>query len=268
MDENITQISWEDLLALQSSDADWGKTFHYNTTDRPRIPVRTAVLERLEMLKEVEKAVTAAMSGDEPLYFKVTAGSKAGSIMRLVNPEVFKRYDSHERYRGMKWSKAPPPLTKTTLVDRSSQYGGSGSFDIDGHYYVPSEADMKFEIDGVKGTTIFSRRSSTNKTMKCELLLGYKGPTLLQKGKPTKKSMTIKDRYGREVGVGDVVLMGSAGTGRLLAGKITRISDARGVWIKHIGAKEDFHEKACSDDQLMLLKDIEQALMMEKLKQL
>lgn len=265
MDDNITVIAWEDILAM-AGQADHGLDFSYNGIDLLRKSQEERAQALLAKHKLVNKAVEEAIQGIAPLYFRVTAGGKAGTIMRLTNPEVFKRYDRHGQYRAYRNHVLPPVNEKPTLSEDA--YDSHGYFHLDGHLYIPGSKDLHFKVDEPDKRFNFDRLSSSNKTMKPELLIGYQGPTVWQYGKPTKKTLTLIDRYGREVGVGDVVLLGQAWNGRLVAGKITRISDARGVWIKHIGSKEDHYEKSCDGDQIMLLKDIEQVLMMEKLKSL
>jgi hypothetical protein len=200
---------------------------------------------------------------------RITAGQNAGSILRIKNPQVFERHDLNAVQRNYSWFTGGPRSTQPKIVDSGDGIARDyGELSIDGQLFIPSDATIHLEDDQTGKVIKLWRYHSSNRTMKPHLLLDYEGPTILTRGRPVRTSPTLIDRFGQEVGVGDVVLLGQNYTGTLLAGKISKISDSFGVWIKHIGSKDDHYEKACQGNQLLKLKDLEKVLMLEKLKSL
>lgn len=261
-------ISWTDLMATHSGEGEEGPVFNYNLTSHPRGKAKEMADARLETMRILEKAVMDAQSGKVPLFMRITTGQKAGSILRIKNPEVFQRHDVHHVNRRYSWFKGSAVAQRARIDHQGSHGAEYGTYALDGHFYLPI-GDMILLEDDKSGKVVkIWRNHSSNKTMKPQLVLGYQGSTQLVHGKPVRSSPTLIDRFGQEVGLGDVVLLGLAGNGTLLTGKITKISDSFGVWLKHIGSKDDHYEKACQGNQLLKLKDLEKVLMLEKLKSL
>jgi hypothetical protein len=244
------------------------ESFHFDNVKLTESAQEAAAQRALEVVKVLEKAITSAWSQGRDLYFRVTAGSKAGSIMRLVNHKNFKRHDDDRAARSHGGSKTPKAQSPKVVRSAHTWQGKTtGAFVLDGYLYWPRDDKFVFEIDGKK-TFEFQRSDSTFRTMKPALLLDYNGPTIWQNGKPEKSRNSLLDRYGQTVNVGDVVLLGTRPSAVLLTGKVTKISDKKTIWVKHIGAQKEHMEMNCISDQLLKLKDVEKVLMMEKLKAL
>jgi len=249
-----TEILWTDIFS-----SNWGGIGTYqnwDTTSNPYEKAKARAEEQRDMLQQAKDLLVAAKAGKAAAYVKLTLGAKAGSIARITDfPEFYSDGQIGDNIK---------------LVDTSYRKN-QGWITLENYLRLPY--DNHFFAASVNGKQIieWSDSSSSMKTARPVLLVGYSGPEVLLKGKPqkSKPSIKIKDRYGREVGAGDLAIVGYTRQGTLIVGKIISISDKRTLTIKHIGAEEEMKIPGVLDDQVLLLSDdIKQVLMMEKLKNL
>jgi hypothetical protein len=253
----MKEILWTELFpsGYQYNDT----SFYYEDTSGSYESMMEKAEKARELLQEIRDLFETG-----PIYVKLTAGAKAGTIARITKkPGNIIHSDDDNN-----------PPSKVKIVTHKGWNNKGGSAHIYGNILLSSSrwgghGMCEASVDG-KVVLEWNPSSSSMKTARPVLLIGYTGGEVLVKGKPSKvkPSISIKDRYGRDVTAGDLVIVGQR-YGHLIVGKITHISDARTVKIKHIGAKEEAKIPGVMDDQVLLLSDdIKQVLMMEKLKML
>lgn len=249
----MKEILWTDLFP---NGYHYNNSFYYEDTTGSF----ESMMEKAEETRALLQEVRDLFESGGPIYIKLTAGAKAGTIARITKKPAIVVDQNYP---------------KVKIETNTGWKGGSGSAYVvgdvklstsrwGGHGWCEASVDDKVVLE-------WTPNSSSMKTARPVLLLGYTGEEVFVKGKPSKvkPSITIKDRYGRDVNAGDLAIVSHRNTGQLIVGKITHISDARTVKIKHIGAKEEAKISGVMDDQVLLLSDdIKQVLMMEKLKML
>lgn len=240
-------------------------SFYWSSTSGNKSSAMEAAEARQEELQAIRSLIEEGAAGTRDVYVKLTMGSKAGTIAKITK---FPKLVVNGYSNG--WRQPVDYPDKVEI--RTHSYGtndASGNCTLAG-YLMSSSGAWEASVDG-KPVLEWYRRSSPLKTARPVLLLDYDGPEVFLKGKPvkTKPSVTIKDRYNREVGANDLVIIGHKNDGTLTVGKVTHISDSRTVKIKHIGATTEMEIRGVLDEQVLLLSDdIKQVLMVEKLKNL
>jgi hypothetical protein len=249
--------------------------FAYNGKTITKESVSAKAQERADEL-DLAKRTILSFFDDKPVYVKLTAGSKAGTIGSLVaTPSL--SLANHIRHGRA--GPSSPSLTSKVEVTTGWAHNATGSFVVTGYLQtclkhnalvISNSNDFAISVDG-KEVLRWNDDSASVKSARPVLLIGYEGPEVLVKGRPVKNSgnATIKDRYGRDVTKGDLAVIGMGKSGVLVVGKIESISDARTVKLKHIGGGDPISLTGVMDEQVLLLTDdIKAVLMMEKLKSL
>jgi hypothetical protein len=223
----------------------------------------------------------------DSLYIKLTAGQRAGTIARLADYS----FDAYFRYYAWAKGATASRTARTKVHHEPDSYvsGGRGSLGsvtrTAGKLFVDnvpiwsrdynngwdSGEPIQIIVDGHRTISKFSLFSAFMDSARPVFLLGYDGPAVWcysKKVDESKPSITMTDRFGAEIGKGDLVIMAARSCGTLMVGKIERISPKKSVWLKHIGAKLPHMETSVISHQFIKVKDIEQTLMMQKLSTL
>lgn len=263
----MNEILWTEAFGTGNS---WFQgAVAYNGRDLSKEAAHKLAQERQIFLQAIRDEVEECQSGRKDMFVKFTAGKMAGSIARIVKLPKFLLGIENSRWV----QETDPGKVELTHV---SEYGNHkwqlrGYVYLAGNNYQPKISDfamMQCEING-KIVLEFNCRTPSMKTARPVLLMGYNGPTVLEKGTGVRAEMTIKDRYNRVVKKGDLAIVARGSTGMLMIGKITNISDNRTVKLKHIGGTEEASVTNVKDEQVLLLTDdLKSVLMMEKLKSL
>lgn len=261
--KSMIEILWTEAFGNS-----W-RSVEYSSVSVPREKAEIQTQEQVFLLEEIRKTVERAKSGHTPLFVKLTAGRFAGSIAQVTTIPYFNTQNVG--------NKPTPP--RVTYFDNSSYRTktDAGQFTIEGHLYLYDWRDggnvAIAEIDGRK-ILEWSMSSPSLKSSRPALLIGYTGPTVLnrsKKGEVAETAIKLFDRYGQPVVKGDLVIVGNSKTGDLYVGKLQRFTDARTMFVKHIGASEPVKLLNVQDNQLLRITDMDELkklLMIEKLRSL
>lgn len=224
--------------------------------------------EKREIYQRIRDHVDAAVAGEKPLYVKYTQGKRQGTIARVTNPEAFILVTNDGTWNT---KHIPEQCDNVTIIETG--YKGVGSLSFGGMYMLKLESKYTqgtriLLSNGTKQIADFAISGSTTITGRLTLLLDYEGDVVsVHNKKVTKVCYPLKDRYGRDVNQGDLIICGNSTA--LYIGKVEFIDQRRTVTIKHIGADETAHIYGVTEKQVLLITDdIKQDLMLEKLKRL
>ena len=256
----------KEILWIEAFNDNW-RMVEYSPTSVVREKAEKLAQEQQDLLEEIRVAVARAQSGHAPLFIKLTAGRFAGSIAQVTKLPGFTTH--------VVGHNSPPP--RVTCQDNSSyrRKNGSGAFTFEGFLYQRDwdNSSAIAEIDGKK-ILEWDLSSPSIKSARPALLLGYNGPTVLNranKAEVAENAIKLKDRYGQSVIKGDLVIVGNSKTGELYVGKLERYTDARTMFVKHIGASEPVKLLNVQDNQILKITDmneLKKLLMFEKLHSL
>jgi hypothetical protein len=241
--------------------------FRYDTKRFPRVDVEHRANEALALARKVRDWVKQT---NGLVYFKITAGQKAGTIgiIHLSTQNTIIR-TTRDHTNDLEVADG-----KVFLQEESERWHGPGAghFSIIGAIGANYHSKYEFVVDGRGVIQKFELDDSFVDTAKPVMLIGYTGPTTwcfkrtaVEKGKET----TIKDRYGREVGKGSIVIVSARPSGTQMVGKVMNITPKRSIKLRHIGAEHDSVLVGVRDDQVILLDDeLQRVLMFKKLQTL
>lgn len=258
--KGMKEILWQEAFA-----APW-RGVSYSPTSVPRRKAEIIAQEELSLLQEIRQHVEDARSGQGKLFVKLTAGRHAGTIAEVTTIPDFDIGSLNPRM-------TPSNCVSFRDVPHYNS-NGNGTFTFDGHLYSGSwSIGDQTAIASVDGKEIlnWTLASASIKSARPALLLGYDGTTVFKragKGDVAEAAIKLADRYGQPVIKGDLVIIGNSKNGELYVGKLERYTDARTMFVKHIGASTSIKLPNVQDNQILKITDMDalkQLLMLEKL---
>lgn len=273
-DVEVLEIPFTEAFPRGSS----GSVFDYDDVKFPHLDAEERALARVEVAQKIRDEIVKRRGS---LYVKLTAGQRAGTIgliqLSQKNVGIASNHDQDDTFSIDRLDKRPPVLTKDQPKDGWRRSRGEGAWHVynevfaRSNWYSCENFIFTLAVDGRGNVQDFYYDSPFTSTAKPVILLGYDGPTVwsFTQKNTTKAEFTIKDRYGREVKKGDVVIASMRPSGTQMVGKVVNITAKRSIKLKHIGAKEETTLVAIRDDQVILLDDeLQRVLMFKKLQTL
>ncbi len=253
--------------------------FEYDLSKFPAADAEERARKRAEVARKVRDEVIRTKG---LVWVKLTAGQRAGTIGTIQldnnNCQIYMTR-THGDVINFETDLQHPievkdvPSRYSWKIEREEgHFAVYGQVQRKGGYGRYDQPKFVLNVDGRGEVQEFSYSDSFVDSARPSLLIGYNGPSVWEfnrKGVVADRGLTIKDRYGREVGKGDIIIASMRPSGTQTVGKVIKISPKKSITLRHIGAEKPITLVACREDQVILLDDeLHRVLMFKKLQTL